>query len=298
MEPTQDEQAAMSTEQLIALARQQAGETPVAPEAKAETETPREERQEQQAAPEQPPAEVPAAEKTGDKEVPMAHLRETARQQQARAEAAETLRQAAELEAKKAHEHNAQWQAFANNPDALRQHLATIAPAQAPDFDLDPAGAIAHHLAPLQQQLASVQAELSANKAQQAHRSTMDALAVKHGSDTPHLLAAFDQANPAYAHLHPEARLTMAQGLIAQQAKLNPQAETDRINALAAEKSQRDLAALLASGKDVKGIATLGSAPQAQQDKPAMDFATMSHDDINKVPVADLLAQLKAGHFG
>ena len=313
----QDQMDAMPYDELVKLAQgvnyAAPGEAAETARAQQPTETPREERQEeQQQQAVQPqhvetPVPVPAPEATpapeaqrGDPEVPLRHAREQARQALEAKQAVEQAHQQAIARQAELENHLKGWQQFAQDPEALRAHLATVAPGPAPDFDVDPQAAIQHHLAPIMNELSSVKAELAQTKAQraqesaaaqaqQAQQARMAEVAQKHGPDVHSLIPAFDQANPHYAHLDPEARLMMARGLqAASAAQANPAAEQARIKALADQQTDAQLAAILMGGPAPRGIPTLGAAPTGREEQSPVNLDSVGQGDMEKMSIADL----------
>lgn len=307
----------MSTEALEALTRgyagepQQAAEAPVAPVVQAQApaaveapqqaavETPREQRQEQEQQQEQPAAQAPEQTKDkGDTAIALRQAREATRQADLRSQQIEAERLSLERQ-------HAALVAALKDPDQVESHLKTLRPAAVvpPDYDLDPAGAIKHHLTPVLDELALVKRELAQNKEQQAadkrqqaHNTYMGTLETKYGADYQADIQAFDQQNAHLKDSDPEMKIMSVRYHRGQQAATppDPAAENARIQALANQQAEDTLAKLLAGGNAPKGITTLGSAPQAKQEGAGVDLNAMGHDAMNKVPTADIQASLRA----
>lgn len=264
-------------------------------------ETPQEERQEIEAREEaaQPPAADQAEierQRQGNPAEALRQEREARRQEAERAQRAEAERQRVEAE------HKALLDAL-QDPERVKAHLQKIAPGPAPDFDDDPQGALDHRLAPVLEDLKATKAELAQMKQEAAHQQYMSRMVEKHGPGFHADLQAFDSANPHLSHLDPELRYVAALGLRSKSAAPpDPAADEARIQALAAEKAKelaaQQVAAVLASGKAPKGIATLGSAPQAKQEQNAPDLNAMSYGDMDGKSASELQAMLRSQYGG
>lgn len=224
-------------------------------------------------APEAPP--MPAQDtRPGDPEVPLRAMREQ-------------LREAKEREQ--------QIEAFLNNPRAVADYLRSIAPEEVPSFDEDPDAAIEARMAPILRELQALKEKDRHREAQWAHNERMANLAGKYGQDFHHVLQAFDAANEHLANLDPEVRYHAALGLRARTAAApDPAADEARIQAAA----QKLLAEKLASGQPMRGIPTLGAAPQARESAPAPNLDAMSQDEQDRMSFADLQAMTRKAYGG
>jgi hypothetical protein len=217
---------------------------------------------------EEVPAAAPEApaqpERRGDPEVPLRQTREELRQAQA------ALKEREDYLARLAEE--------MNNPDLVEAHLRKLRPGQAPDYDLDPQGAIQHHLAPLQEQVQTLAQELQRERGLRAQQELMVQMHDKHGKDFSSVLQAFDASNPHLADLHPELRFLAAKGLQASTPP-DPAAEQERIKAAA----EALLAQQLKSGK--VPVQTLGGAPPSRPVGQEQEYdPNMSQEEFDKLP--------------
>lgn len=275
---SQDDLEGMDMGALEALARGGA-ESPLVPEAPqpepmevpepAAMATP-----EAPSAPEAPPMPMPEAARQGDPEVPLRALREQLREAQ---------------------EREAQIDAFLRNPQAVIEYARSIAPEEAPSFDEDPDAALEARVAPLLQKIEALERRDQQRAAQMAHNEYMGSLAAKHGPDFHHLLQAFDDANPHFSHIDPELRYVAALGLKHKSGPaIDPAADEARIQAAA----QKMLAEKLATGQPMRGIPTLGAAPQARESGPAPDLDRMGQDEQDRMSFAELQALAKKAYGG
>lgn len=311
-----DDLNAMSYEDIQAIARglgqPQAAAAPAA-QAQEQAEAPQQEAQEtpaeqaqEAAAGTEAPAPDPAA-RQGDPNVPLSHAREQARQAQAERDriaaekaALEAQHRETERQAREAHAQLQKLHEQLRNPEVVRQHLQAIAPAEQPDFDVDPHAAVAHIVAPLQQQIQNLTAKLQHQEAQAKHHAYLGQLAAKHGGDFHQTLADFDQTHPNLAQqgMDPEIRYLTALGLKAKQATPpDPAAEQARIQAEAQKQAEQMVAQALAGGKAPKGITTLGDAPQNRQDQAPPDLGSLDYDQMSRMSSAEQQALLKR-HYG
>lgn len=285
---SQDQLDGMSMEDLTALA-QGTAETAGAPEETPIIEPEAIENQMGQTplseAVEAPQEEIPTAqpdsnlttqqtmEKQGNPEVPLARLREE------KAQLATQLQQV---------------QAFLNDPEAVRNYLQQLSPGELPEFGDDPDAAFEARTAPLMQRLQALESQLAQRDAEAARMSMMQELGSKHGPEFHSLLAEFDAANPHLVDAHPEVRYFTALGL---RAKASP-APTGPVApdpALIRAEAEKLLAERLAGGQSPRGIPTLGSAPQAREEKAAPDVETLSQGDMERMSFADLQRLARGG---